>query len=668
MRLKLFSALLVLLVLAGSSYALPSLSGFRGVHRVGSGRTIGQNEIAFGLMPKYWASTNEVDNIRFFAQTQQGFFDTLLNVKDKEHLAIGYFVVDYGATDWLEIATRLTYKITYYERDLVQPRGFSAGRWDGNHGVSDTRVGIKAGFSPTPSNQLLWLGIQHWYEFAPPSNEIVTSEDDCGRWFDDMPMFEMRSPMLSTGHTTMGVDGLITLDLAGVSPGTPLRFHANAGYAMYKQSFNMTDFRYSYGATEVNFYDSTDVSMRVEDDVLNLGFAAEFPTQYATVFTEYTVHELLSRDGYNSVAYFTPGIRFHTNAGFLLDVAFDLGLTEYDPDYYDLGHALYQQGPVSEEDREARAPLPTGATQDWGIGFGLAFSSDLMVEEIGPTQGTISGMVMDARTGGKLQGTLTFAGVPVDTVRSDPVTGYFEVDVPPGSIPITVMVEGYEPASATIVLEAGQNVVKDFQMRPEAAAGMITGTVIDAETGEPVMASISVTGPEEPVGVECNEDGVFQFEAPEGTWTIKAEHEDYVTRTKPVVVPADQSVVVDFELRPALQEGQVMTFSNIYFDVASATLKPESYPVLNNIVELLKENSTARIQIAGHTDSDGSASYNQTLSEQRAASVFNYLVSNGINPNRLTTMGFGESQPAVPNTSAANKAQNRRIEFTVLSI
>ncbi len=116
-----------------------------------------------------------------------------------------------------------------------------------------------------------------------------------------------------------------------------------------------------------------------------------------------------------------------------------------------------------------------------------------------------------------------------------------------------------------------------------------------------------------------------------------------------------------------IEEGQVLSFDNIYFDVASSTIKSESYAVLNEIVEILNANSNAMIQIAGHTDSDGNESYNQTLSEQRAASVYNYLIDHGISASRLTTIGCGENQPVVPNTSAGNKAMNRRIEFTVLS-
>ncbi len=672
MRKSTLFIVVAVMAVTSLSFALPSTYGFRGVHRVMSGKPLGSNDIAFGLMTKYWASAVELDNIRLFTETQNtGFIDTLLDVKDKEHYALGTFAIAYGVTDWLELATTLNYRACYYERDLVQPRGFSAGRWDGIDGITDTHLGWKVGFSPTPDNHLIWLGLDQWFAFAPTTNDLVMAEDDGGRWFDNEPMYEMRNPTLSTGHTTYGVDGLITFDMGGIWPGTPLKMHSNIGYAHYKQTFGMTDFTYEYNdsAQTVDFADSTEVSLLVEDNVLNLGFALEFPTPYATVFTEYTVSHYLDREGGNDVAYFSPGIRFHTNAGFLMDVVFDLGLTDYEQDYYDLGHELYQANQnITDEERAKHAPLPTGGTNDWGIGFNLAFSSDLIVEEVGPTTGTISGMVNDINTGENLAAVLTFPGIPVDSVTSDPATGFYETDVPPGSVPINVAAEGYQPASATVVLTAGQNVVKDFEMRPAAGTGMITGTVIDSETEEAIVATISIPDAEEEFSTETNADGVFQFEVVEGTWTIKCEAEDYITRSKPVVVEADGSTVVDFELRPALREGQVLSFSNIYFEVASSTIQPQSYGVLDQIVEMLKENEGARVQIAGHTDSDGSSSYNQQLSEQRAASVFQYLVNHGISASRLETIGFGESQPAVPNTSAANKAQNRRIEFTVLEV
>jgi len=210
--------------------------------------------------------------------------------------------------------------------------------------------------------------------------------------------------------------------------------------------------------------------------------------------------------------------------------------------------------------------------------------------------------------------------------------------------------------------------VKDFALIPTPAGGIVTGTVTSSEDGAPLVATVSVTDAPEAISVSSGADGVYQLQVPSGTWTIKAEAPDYLPRSQPVVIPADQTVVVNLELRPALVEGQVLSFNNIYFDVGSATLKPESYGVLDGVVETLLDNPDATVRIAGHTDSDGSESFNQTLSEQRAQSVFTYLVNHGVSARRLSTIGYGETAPVVPNTSSANKAQNRRIEFTVLSV
>jgi OOP family OmpA-OmpF porin len=133
-----------------------------------------------------------------------------------------------------------------------------------------------------------------------------------------------------------------------------------------------------------------------------------------------------------------------------------------------------------------------------------------------------------------------------------------------------------------------------------------------------------------------------------------------------VSVPAGGTATAELRLRPALQQGQVMSFANIYFDSGSATLKQSSFSVLDDVADLLRENSEVRVEIAGHTDSDGSAAYNQDLSRRRAESVRSYLVQKGISASRLTTVGYGESQPVASNATADGKAQNRRIEFRVL--
>ena len=112
-----------------------------------------------------------------------------------------------------------------------------------------------------------------------------------------------------------------------------------------------------------------------------------------------------------------------------------------------------------------------------------------------------------------------------------------------------------------------------------------------------------------------------------------------------------------------LKEGKVVSYG-IQFDVNSDKLKPESYSTLKVLSDILKENPAIRIQVVGHTDSDGDDASNLDLSKRRALSVKNELVTNfTIEAARLETDGKGETQPLAENSSAVNKAKNRRVEF-----
>jgi outer membrane protein OmpA-like peptidoglycan-associated protein len=111
-----------------------------------------------------------------------------------------------------------------------------------------------------------------------------------------------------------------------------------------------------------------------------------------------------------------------------------------------------------------------------------------------------------------------------------------------------------------------------------------------------------------------------------------------------------------------LSEGKFVT-RGILFDINKATIKPESMGVLNDIFALLNEHTDLKFSIEGHTDSDGEDSHNQSLSEERAESVKTALVDMGINKERLTTKGLGESTPIDNNSTQEGKANNRRVEF-----
>jgi len=108
------------------------------------------------------------------------------------------------------------------------------------------------------------------------------------------------------------------------------------------------------------------------------------------------------------------------------------------------------------------------------------------------------------------------------------------------------------------------------------------------------------------------------------------------------------------------------TIKGIYFDLDKDTIKPKSKPVLDRAVSVLNEFSTIRIEISGHTDSTGSVAYNKDLSGRRAASVKRYLVEHGVDSARIETRGAGPDEPVDTNKTAAGRAKNRRIEFTIL--
>lgn len=104
----------------------------------------------------------------------------------------------------------------------------------------------------------------------------------------------------------------------------------------------------------------------------------------------------------------------------------------------------------------------------------------------------------------------------------------------------------------------------------------------------------------------------------------------------------------------------------ILFDTNKATFQQRTYPVLEAIVAILKEYPSANFSIEGHTDSDGKDAANQTLSENRAAAVKDYLIEKGIASSRLSSKGFGESMPIDSNKTKAGKANNRRVEVKLV--
>ena len=104
----------------------------------------------------------------------------------------------------------------------------------------------------------------------------------------------------------------------------------------------------------------------------------------------------------------------------------------------------------------------------------------------------------------------------------------------------------------------------------------------------------------------------------------------------------------------------------VYFETAKWSIKPESYPVLDEVVDVLKRNPGVKVEIQGHTDNVGKAKYNQVLSEKRAKSVMEYLMNKGVNSTQLSYKGYGLQRPIATNETPEGRSKNRRVELKPL--
>ena len=116
-----------------------------------------------------------------------------------------------------------------------------------------------------------------------------------------------------------------------------------------------------------------------------------------------------------------------------------------------------------------------------------------------------------------------------------------------------------------------------------------------------------------------------------------------------------------------IEIGNKVILKNIFFDTNRFDLKPDSKPELEKLLDFLTVNPALRIEISGHTDNVGNDQANQTLSENRAKAVYDYLVDNKISADRLVYKGYGKTQPIAPNTTEDDRSKNRRTEFKIIA-
>lgn len=206
--------------------------------------------------------------------------------------------------------------------------------------------------------------------------------------------------------------------------------------------------------------------------------------------------------------------------------------------------------------------------------------------------------------------------------------------------------------------------------RPEKLL-FIKGNVRTEESAEPVKAKIELKNLEtkriSEIPLDTN-TGKYVAVAPfNNNYVMTVKKEGFVNETH-YVAKSDsvelKPVVMDFNIQP-IEVNKSYRINDIYFGTNLYDLSMESKAVLDQLIEFLSENPAIEIEVQGHTDNVGNDANNMKLSENRAHSVYDYLVANRINPQRLTYHGYGETKPVADNSSEEGRAKNRRTVFVI---
>jgi outer membrane protein OmpA-like peptidoglycan-associated protein len=447
-----------------------------------------------------------------------------------------------------------------------------------------------------------------------------------------------------------------------------------------------------------------------------LGGGVEFPSNALDLFVEATSRTregvgFFTKDAYAAV---TPGVRikapyFHLTGGV------EIGITDSAPDYRGIiGFNIVspfpkpprkQFGRLAGKVQDARSGLPlaaritlTGARvgslktdpkngifllQKAPVGVVIVEASkDGYVSDAEPLvvtdggfatytfnlkplvpYGTVAGRVTDAYTNKPIDATVTFVGIDVPATVANAQTGFFRVDdVPAGLVNVKVEKTGYFPEEHVAEVEDGGVSKLNVALASLDMKGVFHGKVVDRKTGDGLAATINFTQPVR-TGLTAAGDGTFATELPTGSYEIKVEVPGYEPQTGAFTVNKNDTISRTYEM---VSRGMVLTLRGVFFEFGKATLRTESYPALAEAAQIMKNNPDIRVEIQGHTDSVGSDKANLTLSEKRAYAVMNWLVQfGGIDAQRLSAKGYGETRPVASNDTEEGRQLNRRVDFVI---
>jgi outer membrane protein OmpA-like peptidoglycan-associated protein len=417
----------------------------------------------------------------------------------------------------------------------------------------------------------------------------------------------------SRGKLDYGIKALFSYRVAAENP---VGIHINLGYLTHNKS---------------------------EKNELSYGTGVEFNYANFTPFVEITRSEGVSK----RAIYISPGI-----------------MTRYKNSYFNVGlnFNINNVDPKTEIDTVNYIANGKGVTPSWRFNLSFGQGFDFIKPTPPPPIGTLAGKVTDKETGEPLTATINFPGI--DTVIQTDTSGAYKIELAPGMVLVGVSKEGYKsPKGTTVIVKDGKTVYLSFELKKEGKPiSRMMGKVIDKITEKPIIATLSFPGTDIK-STTTDSLGIYKLTVPPGTYILHTAADNYVGQTNPVVLKDGETLLKDFAL---IRKGEKITLRGIQFATGKAAINPIYYPILDEAYDLLKQYSNIRVEIRGHTDSVGDATYNLRLSQKRATSVMFYLINKGISPERLSAKGYGESMPVADNSTREGRARNRRIEFYVI--
>ena len=332
----------------------------------------------------------------------------------------------------------------------------------------------------------------------------------------------------------------------------------------------------------------------------------------------------------------------------------------------------------------------------WAIGVGASWNFD--ARERPPVINVVEKVIDRGPKGTRV------VGRGVDSVTSKPI-GFARVhevghDVGPGflagadgqfrtepvaaaQVELLVEADGYKASHCSIAFPPvpeghapAVEVAADCALEGLPAMLTVKGTLRDMETGAhmPGVAVNLKDSGSKSVTVTSDANGEFAFEGVmAGHFRMDAEPDGFLFAGVSSEGKARTEKTLDMYLRAkpklslvSLDKNEIAIKHQVQFVVNNAQILPESYGLLAEVADLIARTpALKRLEVQGHTDNAGAPDYNQTLSDNRAKAVRQWLLDHGIDANRLTAKGYGETKPLVPNLTATMKGKNRRVQFII---